>query len=78
MGKDNKVAVKSFFKRYWVVMVGIAVGALGGWLYWYFVGCESGSCAITASPVNSTLWGAVLGWLIFSAFASKKKKGDED
>ncbi|MCI0751577.1 MAG: DUF6132 family protein [Flammeovirgaceae bacterium] len=41
---------------------------MGGYLYWYFVGCNSGSCAITSSPVNSTLYGAVIGGIIFNLF----------
>jgi len=38
----------------------VALGALGGFLYYNFVGCN-GSCAITGSPVNSTLYGSLIG-----------------
>ena len=44
-------------KRHWPTLLGAALGALGGYLYWYFVGCADGTCPITSSPLNSTLWG---------------------
>lgn len=51
-------------KRHWPTLLGAALGALGGYLYWYFVGCADGTCPITSSPLNSTLWGAVMGGLL--------------
>lgn len=69
--------IKMFLKRHWVTLTGVLAGALGGFLYWYFIGCSSGSCPITSSSVNSALWGAILGALIFNAFekdAPKKNK----
>lgn len=55
-----------------LIVIGIALGALGGYLYYHYVGCVSGTCAITSKPINSTLYGAVLGGLLFSMFKSKK------
>jgi len=49
-------------------IVGVIVGAIAGWCYWYFVGCASGSCLITSSPVNSSIYGGVMGGLLFSIF----------
>jgi hypothetical protein len=54
-------------------LAGGALGAAGGYLYFLYFGCE-GSCAITSSPVNSTLYGTVMGGLVFSMFDTKKKK----
>ena len=56
---------------FWVF--GIVIGAAGGYLYWYFVGCVSGSCAITSSPVNSTLYGGLMGGLLVNTFISPKR-----
>jgi hypothetical protein len=39
-------------------------GAAVGFLYYRFVGCRSGSCAITSNPYISTLYGALLGLLL--------------
>jgi F0F1-type ATP synthase assembly protein I len=54
-------------------IAGIFVGAILGLLYWKFVGCSSGSCSITSVWYNSTLYGAVLGWLVFDLFRQEKK-----
>ncbi len=39
-------------------------GALVGLLYYRLVGCRSGACPITGNPYVSTLYGAVLGFLL--------------
>ena len=39
-------------------------GALLGFTYYKLVGCRTGACPITSSPVVSTLYGAFLGYLI--------------
>lgn len=49
-----------------LTVIGVILGAIGGYLYYYFVGCASGTCGITSSPVNSTLYFAVLGGLVMN------------
>src|SRR5690606_39213539 len=66
-----------FVKKYRLAIFGIALGAIGGFLYWHFVGCNSGTCAITSKPVNSTLYGSVMGGLLFSMFRKEKEKENE-
>lgn len=59
-------------KRTWLLTaVGILLGALAGFGYWYGWGCSEG-CAITSSPVNSTLYGALMGALLVNAFRPDK------
>ncbi len=53
--------------------VGIALGALGGFLYWKYVGCISGTCAIWSNPTRATLYGALMGGLLFLAFTPERK-----
>lgn len=48
------------------VIVAILLGALAGFGFHRLVGCRSGACAIWANPVISTLYGALLGFLIGS------------
>jgi hypothetical protein len=50
------------------------IGAIGGYLYYYFVRCNSGTCAITSKPVNSTLYGALMGGLFLNIFKKETKK----
>ena len=52
--------------------LGVILGGAIGYAYYYFIGCKSGTCAITSSPVNSTLYGVMLGALW--TFPTKKKK----
>ena len=47
------------------------LGAGLGFAYYRFVGCQGGSCPIWASPWMSTLYGALLGALLFSAFGQR-------
>ena len=54
--------------------IGIAIGALAGYAYYFYVGCASGTCAITSKPLNSTLYGAVMGGLLFNMFVKDTKK----
>lgn len=70
--------MKSFLQNNILAIIGVLVGALGGYLYWKFVGCNTGTCPITSSPLNSTLYGAVLGGLLFSIFKRKPKKKEEE
>jgi H+/Cl- antiporter ClcA len=65
--------IKKVFTQYWLVLLGVVIGALGGYLYWLYIGCSSGSCPITSSSLFSSLWGAVMGGLLFSTF----KRGDK-
>lgn len=39
-------------------------GAISGYLYYRFVGCRSGACPITSSPIISSLYGAMMGFLL--------------
>ncbi len=53
------------FKWRWLVTIlGGLVGAAGGYLYYIYVGCISGTCPITSSVLGSTGSGAVFGVLV--------------
>lgn len=64
----------NFIKKHRLTTLGIIVGSVGGFLYWRFVGCTSGTCPITSSPLMSILWGAILGGLLFDMFKKKDNK----
>lgn len=62
-----------FIKKNILLISGALIGALAGFLYWNFIGCESGTCAITSNPFNSTIYGFITGGLIFSMFKKDEK-----
>ncbi len=51
-----------------ITVLGVLIGGIAGYLYYHFVGCASGSCAITSKPLNSTLYGSLMGGLLFNTF----------
>jgi len=57
-----------------ITAIGIVVGAIAGYLYYFYVGCVSGTCAITSKPLNSSLYGALMGGLVFNMFVKSPKK----
>ena len=60
------------FQKHKRDLIGITLGAVAGFLYWKFVGCSSGTCMITSKPINSTLYGAVMGFLVAGIFKKDK------
>jgi LytS/YehU family sensor histidine kinase len=66
---DKPRTVKEFFSSsyFWKPFTAIMIGGIGGFLYYYFIGCSSGSCAITSSPYMSTLMGGFLGFFLVNS-----------
>lgn len=69
---ENQSEIKSgkpFFKtwNFWRQIVSVFVGATAGYLYYHFVGCSSGQCAITGNPVMSTVWGGLMGLFLVNS-----------
>lgn len=64
--------MEKFIKENSLLLIGIVVGMIAGYFYWQEVGCLSGTCAITSSPINSTAYGALMGGLLFSSFKKEK------
>jgi uncharacterized membrane protein YdjX (TVP38/TMEM64 family) len=63
--------MKKLFLKYRKSIIGALIGAVAGYAYYYFVGCSSGSCAITSKPLNSTLYGVLMGVLLANSFTTK-------
>lgn len=70
--------MKTFLKKYTLQMIGIAVGMIAGYAYYYFIGCNSGTCPITSNPYISVIYGAILGYLVFDLFKKKEPKADNN
>jgi hypothetical protein len=68
--------MENFFKKYWVYGLFIVIGGIGGFLYWHYVGCASGTCPITAKWYTSSGYGMVMGGLLGDSFRKKSRKKD--
>jgi hypothetical protein len=66
--------LKAILQSNFLYLIGAFIGAISGFLYWKYVGCISGTCSITSSPINSTAYFSLMGGLIFGSF--KKQKQD--
>ena len=64
--------MKNWILKHKLSLLGILVGAISGFLYWNYIGCASGTCMITSKPLNSTLYGAVMGFLLFGLFKKEE------
>lgn len=64
-------------KAYLMTAIGVIIGLISGYLYYSQIGCESGTCAITSKPLNSTLYGGLMGGLLFNLFVKSPKKKEE-
>jgi hypothetical protein len=69
---ENQVELKSgkpFYKTwsFWRPTLSVLVGAFAGYLYYHFVGCSSGQCAITSNPYMSIIWGGFLGYFLVNS-----------
>jgi len=58
---------------FWKTFAGIAGGVIVGYLYYHYVGCRNGSCAITSNPYMSMLFGGILGLYATNSPCSKGK-----
>jgi H+/Cl- antiporter ClcA len=58
--------MREFLRKHLLIVIGTIAGAAGGFLYWRFVGCKTGTCPIKSVWYMSTLWGLVMGYLLGS------------
>lgn len=61
-----KMTAIDLLKKLMWPALGAVLGAGGGYLYWYFIGCTGDVCPIYSVWWRSTLYGAVLGGLVLS------------
>ena len=62
--------MKKWVRNKRFTLIGALLGGVGGFIYWRFVGCSSGTCLITSRPVNSILYFSLMGALLLSMFQS--------
>lgn len=65
--------MQTWFRKQIPLFIGVIIGAALGLAYWNYIGCASGSCAITSVWYNSTIYGALLGGLTVNIFKRDTK-----
>lgn len=75
---SNKIQI--FAKRFlsWQLALGIVLGGVGGYAYYYFIGCNSGSCPITSNPTNTVLYGILMGSVLGFRDKNKEKAKEKE
>lgn len=68
----------TFIRKYQMELIRSLVGGTTGYLYYAFIGCANGTCAITSSPVNSTVYGIFMGGLLFSLFKRRQTENNKN
>ena len=68
----NSTQIKLYIKKQFRKILGVFIGAILGFLYYYFVGCASGTCPISSNPYISVVYGGFMGYLFVDAFKNKK------
>jgi len=65
MKSINKYVIIAFFAL---------LGSASMYLYWFFIGCKTGTCLITSSPTISSGYGLLFGGLLGSSINDYIKK----
>ena len=68
--------LKEFLVKYKWQTACTGLGLMAGYLYWYFIGCSSGTCPIQSQWHTSALYGGMLGYFI-SDLKKKPKQKEE-
>ncbi len=66
----------SFFQKHKFTILGAVLGAIGGYIYWYFWGCLDG-CTIKSVWWRMSIWGALMGGLLASMLSEYISKSGE-
>lgn len=61
----NKVLNKNTYR----IIFGVAIGAVVGWLYWEFIGCNGGTC-----PITNTSYKTIMLFALMGGFMARKQK----
>ena len=69
--------IKKLIKKNFLLIIAVIIGAVFGYFYWEYVGCNFGTCAITPSPLNSSLYGGLMGGLFAGLFKKEKNNKTE-
>ena len=61
----NRKIISNYYVGFYMknIFLLTALGSVGGYAYYYLIGCN-GTCSITNSPINSVVYGAIVGFVL--------------
>jgi len=64
--KINLHSLQGWLKswKFWKIIIFTSGGMVLGYLYYFYLGCQSGTCPITSSPYGSVAMGGIMGYLL--------------
>lgn len=65
--------MKDKLKNNLITIIGFVVGVAGGFLYWKFVGCATGTCPLSSNWAIMLVYGGLTGGLIGNVLQDKIK-----
>jgi hypothetical protein len=65
--------MKEFIRKHKWRIVGTVIGAFAGFLYWHYIGCNSGTCPIQSNWHTSSLYGGLMGFLVSDLKKTRKE-----
>lgn len=63
-----------FLQKHKLAVILTGVGAVAGFLYWRFIGCQTGTCPIKSVWYGSTAWGMAFGYVVGDLAEDLRKK----
>jgi len=70
--------MKKWILKNKLYLIGALLGALAGFLYYKYVGCVTGTCAISSNPFRSSIYFAFFGAVLLGAFKPSGKKQEKE
>ena len=67
--------MKNYFWRHLPLFGGIVLGALAGYGWYFWAGCENG-CPIQSQPFPSTAYGALVGAMLFTGIRKTNQRNE--
>lgn len=74
----KKLSMKNWMQNNKLYFIGALLGAIAGFIYWKYVGCLTGTCAITSNPLRSAAYFALFGALIIGSLKKERNYGKTD